>query len=196
MTRSHARAGFCLVVGAGLVLGLLACGDGDGDAPAPPTTPAVTERAASPVTAAAGGDGDAGVAASEARQIFATRCTTCHGERGAGDGPGSAGLTPQPRNLQSPAWQSSVTDTHIEQIILYGGAAVALSPAMPGNPDLNSKPAVVTELRKLIRALESSSAAASPSAAPATTPTAPSSPTPPASSPSPSASPPSPPSPN
>lgn len=92
-------------------------------------------------------------ARSEAKEIFANRCTTCHGQTGAGDGPASAGLTPQPRNLQSPEWQQSVTDEHIEKIISYGGAAVGRSPMMPPNPDLNSKPELVAALREFVRNL-------------------------------------------
>jgi mono/diheme cytochrome c family protein len=92
-------------------------------------------------------------ASAEAAQLFGERCTTCHGPQGRGDGPASAGLTPPPRNFQDPAWQESVSDEHIEKIIQYGGAAVGRSPAMPSNPDLMSKPAVVAALRAHIREL-------------------------------------------
>ncbi len=92
-------------------------------------------------------------AATDAVEIFNGRCVPCHGAQGAGDGPASAGLTPKPRNFQDPEWQKSVTEDHIEKIIVGGGAAVGRSPMMPGNPDLASKPAVVTELRKHIRGL-------------------------------------------
>lgn len=93
-------------------------------------------------------------ATAEARQIFSTRCVTCHGAEGAGDGVASAGLTPPPRNLQDDGWQSSVSDEHIERIIQYGGAAVGKSPAMPANPDLTGKPEVVSALREHIRSLD------------------------------------------
>jgi mono/diheme cytochrome c family protein len=89
----------------------------------------------------------------EAKQIFATRCFTCHGPEGKGDGPGSAALEPKPRNFQDAAWQDSVTDEHIEKIIQYGGAAVGKSPTMPGNPDLMSKPEVVRALAAHVRGL-------------------------------------------
>lgn len=89
----------------------------------------------------------------EAKEIFATRCTPCHGPTGAGDGVASAGLTPKPRNLTEKTWQAGVTDEHIEKIIQYGGAAVAKSPAMPPNPDLVAKPAVVSALREHVRGL-------------------------------------------
>lgn len=89
----------------------------------------------------------------EAQQIFAMRCAACHGQTGAGDGPGSAALTPKPRNLQDPKWQKSVTDDYIEKIIVQGGLAVGKSASMPGNPDLASKPGTVAALREHIRGL-------------------------------------------
>ncbi len=73
---------------------------------------------------------------------------------GAGDGPASAGLTPKPANFGSAEWQKSVTDEHVEKVILYGGMAVGKSAAMPPNPDLGSKPEVVTALRQHVRALK------------------------------------------
>jgi len=88
----------------------------------------------------------------EAGEVFASRCSTCHGPRGAGDGPASAGLTPPPRNFQDKAWQGEVSDEHLERIIAYGGGAVGRSPAMPPNPDLADKP-VLKGLRQHIRAL-------------------------------------------
>jgi mono/diheme cytochrome c family protein len=89
----------------------------------------------------------------EAEELFAMRCQTCHGARGAGNGPGSAALNPKPRNFQDPEWQSSVDDDHITKIIQYGGAAVGKSPVMPGNPDLSSKPELVGALVDVIRDL-------------------------------------------
>jgi mono/diheme cytochrome c family protein len=138
------------------VLAAAACGQGEeakppsaGEAPAqgaPPPAPAPA-----PAATAAAADGDA--ARAEALQIFQSRCVTCHGPEGAGNGPASAGLTPPPRNFQDPEWQKSVTDTHIEQIVQYGGAAVGKSPAMPSNPDLTGKPEVVAALRAYVRGL-------------------------------------------
>ena len=90
-------------------------------------------------------------ARTEATQIFALRCSPCHGPTGAGDGPASAALSPKPRNFHDPAWQSSVTDEHIERIIQHGGSAVGRSPAMPANPDLADRPAVVAALREHVR---------------------------------------------
>lgn len=139
---------FSIVLAGALALTLQACGGEESGrveptaAPARPAAPAAKAPAAS-----------AEEAQQEALQIFATRCFTCHGSEGAGDGPGSAGLTPKPRNFQDPEWQASVDDDHLTKIILYGGVAVGKSPMMPGNPDLGSREAVVAALVRHIRSL-------------------------------------------
>ncbi len=135
------RAGTLIVCGA-ISLGLAACGSEQKADTAPPPAPTAAPAAAPTVAV-----GD------EAKKIFETRCYTCHGMTGQGDGPGSAGLNPKPRNFTDPAWQASVTDDHINKIILYGGAAVGRSPMMPGNPDLIAKPAVVAALVQHVRSL-------------------------------------------
>lgn len=124
----------------------LACGGDDSAAPAP--TPTQMPRAA-----AAPAKAPKVSAQDQATQIFSTRCFVCHGPEGKGDGPGSKGLTPPPRDFQDADWQASVTDQHIEQIIMYGGAAVGKSPTMPSNPDLMSKAEVVAAIRAHIRSL-------------------------------------------
>ncbi len=133
-----------MVLGAALAAGALLAAGCSEKKEAPAQAPA----AAAP---AAGGEVSA-AALQEAQEVFATRCTPCHGPKGAGDGPASAGLTPRPRNLQDKAWQGEVSDDHIEKIIAYGGGAVGRSPAMPPNPDLADKP-VVKGLRQHIRTL-------------------------------------------
>ena len=134
-----------------LGLALAACGGSKSDnasgggaasgtaAPAP-TTP-------TPTAPAGGGDPTA-----KAKEIFSQRCVPCHGAEGKGDGVASKGLTPPPRNFSDPAWQTSVTDEHIEKIIHYGGAAVGKAPTMPANPDLNDA-AVLAALRAHVRSL-------------------------------------------
>lgn len=136
---------------AALVSGILvACGPGSESGSTPASAP---EPAPASGSQAAEASQVSAAATAEAEQIFATRCYTCHGSAGAGDGPASASLTPTPRDFQDPAWQESVSDEHIEQIIQYGGAAVGRSPAMPGNPDLTAKPEVVAALRAYVRGL-------------------------------------------
>jgi mono/diheme cytochrome c family protein len=107
--------------------------------PAPAPTPTPAEPAADPVA--------------EAKEIYSSRCTVCHGTAGKGDGAGSAALDPKPRDFTSADWQKEVTDDHLTKIIVYGGAAVGKAPTMPANPDLDAKPEVVAELVKFIRGL-------------------------------------------
>lgn len=129
-----------------LVFSLSACNK-DKESTAAPS--AVT--AAPPQPAASAPSAEDAKAATE---IFSTRCQLCHGPGGGGDGPASAGLVPKPANFTSPEWQTKVTDEHIEKIVVYGGAAVGKSPAMPPNPDLDAKQGVVKALRAHIRSLK------------------------------------------
>ncbi|HRI67856.1 MAG TPA: c-type cytochrome, partial [Polyangium sp.] len=85
--------------------------------------------------------------------LFNQRCAACHGAKGAGDGAAAANLSPKPRNLQDLNWQSSVDDTYLENIIKLGGLGVGKSAAMPPNPDLAGKDAVVKALVKKVRSL-------------------------------------------
>jgi mono/diheme cytochrome c family protein len=118
-----------------------------------PAQPAAPAPAAQPAPAAPPVAMPSASAQVEAEKIFSERCVTCHGATGAGDGPASAGLVPKPRNFQDPAWQKSVSDEYLAQIIQYGGAAVGKSPAMPPNPDLTSKLEVVAALGAHVRSL-------------------------------------------
>jgi mono/diheme cytochrome c family protein len=90
--------------------------------------------------------------AAEAQQIYTSRCATCHGQEGTGDGPAGTALTPRPRNFHDGAWQASVTDDQIDRVIREGGAAIGKSPLMPPNPDLVARPEVVVALRQRVRA--------------------------------------------
>ena len=106
-------------------------------APAPAAAPAVAAVAAAPKA--------------DPQQVFTTRCATCHGATGHGDGPASAALNPKPRNYTDGVWQKSVTDDQIKQTILYGGAAVGKSPVMPASPDLESQAELLDALVKIVR---------------------------------------------
>lgn len=131
----------------------LACGSGEAPS-AQSSPPPAAAPSAPPEPAAAPAAASSGNAVAEAEQIFSMRCVTCHGAQGAGDGPGSAALNPKPRDFRDAAWQASVDDEHLNKIIQYGGVAVGKSPAMPGNPDLMSKPEVVAALVAQIRGLK------------------------------------------
>lgn len=61
---------------------------------------------------------------------YATLCSSCHGPKGGGDGPGSMALNPKPRNLTDAAWQSATNDERIYKVLKSGGASVGLSATM------------------------------------------------------------------
>ncbi len=117
-------------------------------APAPSPAPAPAEAAQPAAAAAPAADPEA-----EAAEIFKTRCSTCHGLEGKGDGAAAAALNPKPRTFSDKEWQKTVTDEHIEKIIVAGGAAVGKSALMPPNPDLAEKKEVVAALRGIVRKL-------------------------------------------
>lgn len=89
----------------------------------------------------------------EAAAIWAQRCANCHGPTGHGDGPAGAAVSPPPRSFHDLEWQQRTTDGRIRSVILYGGAAHDLNPAMAPNPDLRDRPAVVDALVVIIRGL-------------------------------------------
>jgi cytochrome c553 len=86
-----------------------------------------------------------------ADQVFSTRCATCHGYSGKGDGPGARALNPRPRNYTDPNWQKSVTDAQIKKTIVEGGPAVGKSSLMAPNADLAEQPVVLDGLVKIVR---------------------------------------------
>lgn len=91
----------------------------------------------------------------EAKQVWDTRCATCHGPGGAGNGPGAAALKAKPRSFNNAKWQSDTDDARIKNVIVNGGQAVGLSAEMAANPDLEAKPEVVDELVRIVRSFGS-----------------------------------------
>jgi mono/diheme cytochrome c family protein len=87
----------------------------------------------------------------EALALWSSRCASCHGATGHGDGLGGAALAVRPRDFTSVDWQSKVSDTELHDAIVQGGAGVGKSPMMPGNPDLTGKPRVVDALLRKVR---------------------------------------------
>jgi mono/diheme cytochrome c family protein len=87
----------------------------------------------------------------QAKDVFNSRCATCHGPNGDGNGPAAAALNPKPRNYHDRDWQKKVTDDDLKKTITYGGAAVGKSPSMPASPDLEQKPEVIDGLVRIVR---------------------------------------------
>lgn len=135
----------------GSLVALTACAEEKKKPAAPlqaePAAAAPAAVPAAPVPAVAKGPAD------EVKEVFATRCSTCHGVAGKGDGVAAAALNPKPRDITDKAWQKSVTDDHLKKVIVEGGAAVGKSPLMTANPDLKDKPAIVDGLVAIIRDL-------------------------------------------
>jgi mono/diheme cytochrome c family protein len=126
-----------------MLVALGACGKEEAAKPGPQAGPSPTAQAQPGQPSAE--------AVAEAKNVFQMRCVICHGETGKGDGPGAASLDPKPRNYSDKAWQASVTDDDLKQVIVKGGAALGKSPIMPPNPDLDQKPEVLAALIAKIR---------------------------------------------
>jgi cytochrome c553 len=130
------------------------CGKGSESTREPlETNQSSPESQASSASPAAGQSAEKSDANAEAKEIFDTRCSSCHGDEGRGNGPASTVLNPKPQNFHDHKWQASVSDQQLTQAIIYGGSAVGKSPAMAPNPDLQEKPEVVKALIAHVRAL-------------------------------------------
>ena len=70
-------------------------------------------------------------------ELYAQRCSMCHGDKGAGDGPVAATIPEgmKPRNL-SQAYKYATDDAKFKELLQKGGAGVGLSPLMPAQSDL------------------------------------------------------------
>lgn len=91
-------------------------------------------------------------AKSKADNIYNSRCATCHGQDGRGDGPAASNLNPKPMNFHDAKWQKSVTNDLITKAIVHGGKSVGVSGQMAANPDLENEPAILEALIDRIRA--------------------------------------------
>jgi mono/diheme cytochrome c family protein len=96
-------------------------------------------------------DQESGGQLSEAREMFSAKCARCHGSAGGANGFFSGSLRPKPHNYADPAWQASVTDDQIKEMIVRGGVNTGKSPAMPGYPTLKNRPELLDALVKVIR---------------------------------------------
>ncbi len=86
---------------------------------------------------------------------FKQMCTSCHGEKGAGDGAAAAAITPKPANLTDTKRAAEVTDEYVYKIIKEGGAAngrsafmVAWGPALGSDAKVRDVAAFVRSLGK------------------------------------------------
>ncbi len=89
-------------------------------------------------------------AASTCPPVYESRCASCHGSAGRGDGALSKSLQPRPRSFAEPGWAASRTDDDLRAIIRDGGTSRGLSPVMPPHRDVS--PEEIDALAKCVRA--------------------------------------------
>jgi mono/diheme cytochrome c family protein len=77
------------------------------------------------------------VAGDACPEAYASRCATCHGVEGAGDGIAAAALRPPPRSFRARGWDAGRTDDALAAVIREGGVRHGLSAAMPSHADLS-----------------------------------------------------------
>lgn len=86
-----------------------------------------------------------------AQELWQGRCANCHGVDGRGDGPSGRALAQRPRDFHDAVWQASRDDGQLRRVIVEGGAEHGLSTDMAANADLAGRPAIVTELVRIVR---------------------------------------------
>jgi mono/diheme cytochrome c family protein len=75
------------------------------------------------------GESGSGGDPAKGKAIFDSKCSTCHGQTGKGDGPLSASLNPRPRDFHDKAYMSTQSDDKLFHSIKYG------KPPMPAWKD-------------------------------------------------------------
>ena len=68
---------------------------------------------------------------SEGKKLYLSYCSSCHGDKGKGDGPASRSLPVKPADHTDGAIMNQLTDKFLLEIISKGGSAVGKSPMMP-----------------------------------------------------------------
>jgi cytochrome c oxidase cbb3-type subunit III len=67
----------------------------------------------------------------EGKKLYLTYCSSCHGDKGKGDGPAAQSLPIKPANHTDGAVMNQLNDKFLLEIISKGGSAVGKSPMMP-----------------------------------------------------------------
>ena len=67
-------------------------------------------------------------AVARGKDIYAIRCSPCHGDNGAGDGPAAAAINPKPRNFRDPAFWRGRTRTSLRLTVEQGRPGTMMSP--------------------------------------------------------------------
>lgn len=59
--------------------------------------------------------------------VFKTNCTSCHGEKGMGDGVAAANINPPPRNLVEGKWKKGGTSIALYTTLLNGSEGTSMA---------------------------------------------------------------------
>jgi mono/diheme cytochrome c family protein len=64
------------------------------------------------------------------RVLYERNCASCHGQRGAGDGPVGQALVPKPARHNDGEYMNALSNEHVFKVIEQGGGAVGKSALM------------------------------------------------------------------
>ena len=67
----------------------------------------------------------------EGKKVYEAYCTTCHGDRGKGNGPAAQSLPAKPADHTNGAIMNAFSDQFLYDVIAKGGTAVGKSSFMP-----------------------------------------------------------------
>lgn len=137
---NHAGLVLALSISLGAA-GSIGCGSGESSAPAGSPAPAAREepmpsasaQAKAPAAPAAPRAPAAPAAAADPARgdvVYQTYCASCHGTRGAGDGPIAQALDPKPARHNDGTYMNALSNEYLFKVIDEGGAAVGKSPLM------------------------------------------------------------------
>jgi high-affinity iron transporter len=62
------------------------------------------------------------------KEIYDVRCSPCHGDTGAGDGPAAIALVPKPRNFREPTFWNGRTTQQLKLVVKQGRPGTMMSP--------------------------------------------------------------------
>jgi mono/diheme cytochrome c family protein len=118
----------------------LACGSEEpsaaptAPAPVPAAPPAASAPAPAPAEPAPAAPAEpaapADTAVARGAAHYQTLCASCHGPRGAGDGPAGQALDPKPAHHDDGKYMNALSNEHLFKVIKEGGASVGKSPLM------------------------------------------------------------------
>lgn len=123
LSQSRSRSAFRAAAASLLALIALSAvlaGCGGAKEPAPVASETTTETPAPSTTEPAATLDPA----ADAKVQFASKCATCHGPDGHGDGPAAAALDPKPRNYHDKAYMATRTDAQLIEVITNGKGAM------------------------------------------------------------------------